>query len=91
MIDRKACKGYSITPIVSMNISTLERAGSVLAKMELVKILEDRIQNDHVLRRPFEAASKFVHRGTPRNLTAHLAALGELQQRTVADFGIAEG
>jgi hypothetical protein len=91
MIDRKACKGYSITPIVSMNVSTLERAGFALAKMELAKILEDRIQNDQQLRRPFEAASKYVHRGTPRNLTAHLAALGELKDRTVADFGIVEG
>lgn len=91
LIDRKACKGFSITPIVRMNVSTLERAGAALGKVELARILEDRIQNDHQLRRPFEAASRFVHRGTPRNLTAHLDALGELQRRTVADFGIVEG
>ena len=91
MIDRKACKGYSITPIVSMNVSTLERSGNALAKMELAKILEDRIQNDHQLRRPFEAASKYVHRGTPRNLAKHLEVLGALSKKTVEDFGIVEG
>jgi hypothetical protein len=91
MIERKSCKGYCITPIVSMSVSTLERAGNALQKTELSTILEDRIHNDENLRRPFEAASKFVHRGTPRNLDKHLEIFGELSKQTVADFGIVEG
>ena len=91
MIERKSSKGYCITPLVSMSISTLERAGDALQKMELSKVLEDRIHNDENLRRPFEAASKYVHRGTPRNLKKHLEIFGDLSKQTIADFGIVEG
>ena len=89
-IDRKACKGYSVAPIVSMNVSTLERAGNAIQKMSLAAILEDRIHGDPELRRPFEAASKYVNRGTPRNLATHIKILGSLWKKTVADFGIVE-
>ena len=83
----KKCK---VTPLVSMNIATLERACSAMQKMAFSDIMEDRIREDRNLGRPFEAASTFVPRGTPRNFHAYIEIMKELGERMRIDFGMYE-
>lgn len=44
--EKKKYKGYTVTPIVSMNISTIERAMRALKELPFETILEDRMQQD---------------------------------------------
>lgn len=90
MVNRKAAKAYTITPLVSMSVSTLERSVSKLKEMAFSVILEDRIRSDRDLARPFEAASKYVHRGTARGMSEHLKILHELTEGMIKDFGMAD-
>lgn len=89
-IDRKAYKGHTITPLVCMSAGTMERAMRALAKMPFSRILEDRITADRNLGRPFEAASKYVHRGTARNLPQHIVLMKKIINEMIADFGVTE-
>jgi hypothetical protein len=89
-LNRKAFKGYSITPLVSMSVATLERAVHALERVSLSTILEDRIQSDRNLRRPFEAASNYVPRGMPRGMGAHFELFHTVMQEVIADFGMTE-
>ena len=86
-LRNKKCK---VTPLVSMNIATLERACSAMQKMTFSDIMEDRIREDRNLGRPFEAASTFVPRGTPRNFHTHIEIMKELGERMRIDFGMYE-
>jgi len=81
-------KRFIITPLVSMNIATLERACSALQKTALSDILQDRIREDTFLGRPFEAASSHVPRGTPRNFHAHIAIMKELDEKMRLEFDL---
>jgi hypothetical protein len=69
---RKDYRPLVITPLVTMSSGSMERAMRPLAKMALSTILEDRITADRRLGRPFEAASKYVLKGTARNLPKHM-------------------
>jgi hypothetical protein len=89
-VNRKAAKAYTITPLVSMSVSTLERCVRKLKDMSFSVILEDRIKSDRDLGRPFEAASKYVHRGTARNMSEHLKILHELNEEIINDFGMVD-
>jgi hypothetical protein len=86
-LRNKKCK---VTPLVSMNIATLERACSAMQKMAFSDIMEDRIREDRNLGRPFESASIFVPRGTPRNFHKHIEIMKELGDRMRIDFGMYE-
>jgi hypothetical protein len=88
--QKKKYKGYTVTPIVSMSISTLERSMKALGEVSFEAILEDRIQEDKNLGRPFEAASKYVQRGVAGKLTVHMDILTNLMNEVVADFGITD-
>jgi hypothetical protein len=79
-----------VTPLVSMNISCLERMMWVLGKKAFADVMEERIETDPTLRQPFDAAVKYVQRGVAPNLHAHVAAYTELTDRLVADFGMKE-
>jgi hypothetical protein len=89
-LHRKKYKSLVITPIVSMSVGTLERAMSALAKYPMSTILEDRIKADRKLGRPFEAASKYVHRGTARNMSEHMNLMKKIINQMIQDFGVME-
>jgi hypothetical protein len=61
-----------------------------LQKLSQSAILEDRIHADKNLISPFEAASKYVHRGTPRGMMAHFDLFHVAMQEVIADFGMVE-
>jgi hypothetical protein len=61
-----------------------------LQKVSLSAILEDRIHADKNVRSPFEAASKYVYRGTPRGMTTHFDLFHVVMQEVIADFGMVE-
>ena len=52
--------------------------------------MEERIETDPTLRQPFDAAVKYVQRGAPPKLHAHVDAYKELTERLIADFGMQE-
>ena len=87
---RKEFKGFTITPLVSMAISTLERGIGWLTRIAFSKILEDRIKADRQLRRPFEAASRYIGRGKAVKLKAHLDILNEVMAEVAKDFDLKE-
>jgi len=87
-IDRKRYKPYTITPLVCMSASTLERSIFWMRKIAFADILEDRMKADKKLDYPFEAKSKYVHKGPTRGVLAHMDVLTELTDKTVKDFGI---
>jgi hypothetical protein len=89
-INRKDYKAYVITPLVTMSAGTVERAMRSLAKMPLGTILENRITANHELSRPFEAASKYVHKGTARSMPEHMYLMNAAINEMIKDFGITE-
>jgi hypothetical protein len=83
---RKRHRRFVITPLVSMNIATLEKTMGALSKTQFQTILEDRIRNDRDLGRAFDAASTYVHRGMARNLPAHIQIVKKLSAEMSSDF-----
>jgi hypothetical protein len=83
-------KGMAVTPLVSLNISCLERMMWVLQEKAFADVMEERIQTDPTLRQPFDAAVKYVQRGAAPKLHAHVEAYKELADRLIADFGMKE-
>jgi hypothetical protein len=71
-----------------MSVSTLERCVQNLKVMPFSRILENRITGDRELRRPFEAASKYVNRGTATSLSEHVRVLHEVTEAMIKDFGM---
>jgi hypothetical protein len=89
-LNTKSHKGIIVTPVVSLNISCLERMMWVLKERSLAEILQERIANDPTLRQPFDAACPYAEHGTPRKLNAHVDAYKELNERLIQDFGMNE-
>lgn len=79
-----------ITPLVAMSAGSMERAMRPLAKMALSAILENRITTDPQLGRPFEAASKYVYKGTARSLPKHMELLTGALDGLMKGFGMKE-
>jgi hypothetical protein len=86
----KSHKGIVVTPLVSMNISCLERVMWVLQEKAFADVLEERIEADPTLRQPFDAAAKYVQQGAAPKLHAHVEAYRELADRLIIDFGVKE-
>lgn len=82
--------GIVVTPLVSMNISCLERMMWVLQEKSFADVMEERIDIDPTLRQPFDAAVKYVQHGAAPKLHAHVEAYKELSERLIADFGMKE-
>jgi hypothetical protein len=87
-INRKKYKTYTITPLVCMCASTLERSIWWMQKIAYAKILEDRIKAGDHLELPFESQSKYVKKGPTRGVLAHMDTITKLAEETVKDFGI---
>lgn len=90
-LSPKSHKGVKVTPLVSMNISCLERMMWVLQEKSFADVMEQRIKADPTLRQPFDAAVPYARRGAAPKLHAHLEAFRELNQRLIVDFNIKEG
>lgn len=89
-LNRLREKKLEITPLVSLNVATLERAVAAMQKMAFSDIMEDRIQEDPKLGRPFEAASSWVPRGTPGKVWKHIEILTEFATELETAFGLVE-
>ena len=89
-LNRKKYKQYTIAPLTSMSVSTLERAVSAMRNIPFSAILENRIKSDKPLSRAFEGASDYVPRGMPRNVHAHINVLTELSNDVIADFKVTD-
>lgn len=89
-LNTKSHKGVVVTPLVSMNISCLERMMWVLQEKSFADVMEERIKTDPTLRQPFDAAVKYVQHGTAPKLHAHVEAYKELNERLIVDFGVKE-
>jgi hypothetical protein len=89
-LNRLKYKKLKITPLVSMNVASLERAVAAMQEMAFSDIMEDRIQEDPKLGRPFEAASSWVPRGTPGKIDKHIEILEQFGAEVAADFGLVE-
>jgi hypothetical protein len=87
---RKDYRHLVIAPLVTMSAGSMERAMRPLAKMALSTILENRITTDRQLGRPFEAASKYVFKGTARSLPKHMELLTRGLDGLIKDFGMKE-
>jgi len=86
--EKKKYKGYTVTPIVCMSISTLERSMRALTELPFETILEDRMQQDKQLTRPFEAASKYVQRGVAGRLSVHMDVLEKLSEEVTKKYEV---
>lgn len=82
--------GYEVSPLVSLNVSCLERCAHALKHVPFSEVLEDRIKNDEKLGMPFDAASSFVPTGTARNVYKHLEILKAISEELIVDFGMRE-
>jgi len=71
-----------------MSISTLERSMRALTELPFETILEDRMQQDKQLTRPFEAASKYVHRGVAARLSVHMDILQKLTDEITKKYEV---
>jgi hypothetical protein len=89
-LSRKSRKRIVVTPLVSTNISCLERMMWVLQEKAFADVMEGRIRADRTLWQPFDAAVKYVHSGAPPKLHAHVEAFEELAERLIVDFGVKE-
>jgi len=87
-LSTKSHKGIVVTPLVSMNISCLERMMWVLQEKAFADVMEERIRTDPTLRQPFDAAVKYVQQGAAPKLHAHVKAYKELTERLIVDFGM---
>jgi hypothetical protein len=88
--EKKKYKHYTVTPLVSLSVSTLERLITTLEELPLGDVLEGRMREDKQLTRPFEAASKYARSGIPGRLTAHMKILEELLEKVTGDFGLSD-
>lgn len=89
-VNRKKHRDYTVVPLVSMSVSTLERTVSAMRKIPFSAILENRIRSDKPLGRAFEGASDYAPRGTPRNVDAHMKAMRELCDDAIKDFNLTD-
>jgi hypothetical protein len=87
---RKDYRPLVITPLITMSAGSMERAMRPLAKMAFSAILENRITTDRQLGRPFEAASKYVFKGTARSLPKHMELLTGALDGLMKSFGMKE-
>jgi hypothetical protein len=89
-LSKKSRKRIVVTPLVSTNISCLERMMWVLQEKAFADVMEERIKTDRTLRQPFDAAVKYVQHGAAPKLHAHVEAYKELADRLIVDFGMKE-
>lgn len=81
---------HSITSLVSMSISSLERLMHALSSNTLTDILEQRIAENPELNAPFESASKHIPVGATIGMWRHAEIMKSLSEEVIKDFGMTE-
>jgi hypothetical protein len=89
-LDRKKCRGFSVCPLVSMSIATLEKCMQELRRRSFSTVLEQRIRANRDMLWTFEMASKYVSRGPARNLPEHVAILHKYSEEMISGLGLHE-
>ncbi len=87
---RKKHKRYTITPLVSVSIATLERFLHALRDHSFADVLEDRMKSKVGMAWSFEAASSFAARGRAISMSAHFEVFELLTKDVIADFKLRE-
>lgn len=90
IFGKKRHKKVEIAPLLSISVGTLEKLMGTLSKMSLDIVLEDRIKRNPTLLWPFDAASKYTHRGMPSNTPKHMEILQGITDKVIKDFGITD-
>jgi hypothetical protein len=90
LLGKKRHKRITVTPLLSVSIGTLEKLMGTLSKWSLDVVLEDRIRRNPTLLWPFDAASRYVHRGMHTNTPKHMEILNQLTEKTIKDFGVTD-
>ncbi len=91
MLSKDWRKQLTITPLVSMSVATLERVIWAIRTMAFSDVLEDRMKRDKKLANPFEAASKYAHKATPRMVDRHIEMMQQVSEEMIASFQIKDG
>jgi hypothetical protein len=89
-LSPKSHKGVVVTPLVSLNISSLERSTWTLKERSFADVLEERIHANPDMTWPFDAACKYAQKGAARKLHKHFDAFEELTERLIKDFDMHE-
>lgn len=89
-LSPKSHKGVIVTPLVSLNISSLERSMWVLKEKSFADVLEERIHTDPDMTWPFDAACKYAQKGAAPKLHKHVDAFKDLTEKLIKDFDIHE-
>jgi hypothetical protein len=87
-LNRKKYKPFSICPLVSMSIASLERCMKELRIRQFSEVLQQRIKANRDMIWTFEMASKYVGRGPARNLPEHSAILHKYSEEMIAGLGL---
>jgi hypothetical protein len=90
-LSPKSHKRIIVTPLVSLNISSLERSMWVLKEKSFADVLEERIHSNPDMTWPFDAACKYAQKGAARKLHKHFDAYEDLAERMIKDFDMREG
>jgi len=90
-LSPKSHKGLTVTPLVSLSISSLERSMWALKEKSLADVLEERIHTNPDMAWPFDAACKYAHKGAARKLHKHFDAYQDLTEKLIKDFDMHEG
>ena len=86
----KSHKGMIVTPLVSLNISSLERLIWRVKNNSFAEVLEERIHTNPDMTWPFDAACKYAQKGAARELHRHFDAFEDLTKKLIKDFDIRE-
>lgn len=89
-LGSEAHDGIVIAPLVSLNISSLERLMWTLAEKSFADVLDERVRANPDMSWPFDAACKYVRKGTPPMLQSHLDAFTNLTEKMIKDFDMRE-
>ncbi len=81
---------HSITSLVTMSISSLERLMHALSSNALSDVLEQRIAENPELNAPFESACKHIPAGATVGMSRHVDIMKSLADEIVKDFGMTE-
>jgi hypothetical protein len=90
-LSPKSHKGIIVTPLVSLNISSLERSMWALKEKSLAEVLEERIHANPDMTWPFDAACKYARKGAAPKLHKHFDAYEDLTKKLIKDFDVREG
>ena len=79
---------HSITSLVTVSVSSLERLMHALSSHALSDVLEQRIADNPELNAPFESACKHIPAGATVGMSRHVEIMKSLSEEIIKDFGM---